>query len=201
MAAMVKGLFSRNGVHLSLQTAPFVFDSKRDIVIASGKNDPGLYSQADAILLPHAGLFRHAVVMMDAEWGGSPGPVAIRRRLNEHLNRAGWGEERGLGLVIEPEVDAWLWTDSPHTPEALGWSSWQALRESLEPEGWLRPGEVKPRRPKEAAERALRLKGLSRSSDVYAQVAGRVSLPKCQEPSAITLIQTLRSWFPPGGAE
>lgn len=200
MSYSLKGVLGRPQFHRVLGTAPFRFEPERDIQIAHGQNDPGLYKRADELLRPLVGKWQHAVVMADASWDGSPGADAIRERLESHLERMGWSDGSGLGLVLVPEVDIWLWSESPHTPEALGWPSWTELRPVLEGR-FLEPGQVKPAKPKEAAEFALRLKKGTRTSEIYREVSSKVSLAKCQETSVLTLIQTLQRWFPPGGAE
>ncbi|MBI2570429.1 MAG: hypothetical protein HYV63_25800 [Candidatus Schekmanbacteria bacterium] len=201
MESALRGILSREEVRLVLGTAPFLFDPRRDLLVAAGQNDPGLYTRASEILQPYAGSWKHAVVLVDAEWQGSPGADQIQQRLNEHLVNAGWADGDGLGLVVDPEIDLWLWSDSPHTPVALGWPSWIELREMLERESLLKPGQLKPERPKEAAERALRLKRKVRSSLIYEQISSRVSIRRCQEPAVLVLLETLQRWFPPGGAE
>jgi len=42
-------------------------------------------------------------------------------RLNEHVIAAGWSA--GEGLVLVPEVDVWLWSDSVHVAKAMGWQN------------------------------------------------------------------------------
>jgi hypothetical protein len=71
------------------------------------------------------------------------------------------------------------------------------LRGWLCEQGYLREGERKPARPKEALEAALRQARLPRSSSLYRQLAERVSLQGHAEPAFLKLRSTLRAWFPP----
>jgi len=73
--------------------------------VAHGQNDPGLYTRANEFLQPYASTHRHAVVIVDAEWDGSPGEEAILKRMSEHLNNAGWAEGKGCAVVIAPELE------------------------------------------------------------------------------------------------
>jgi hypothetical protein len=198
MSEAVAGMLGRSSVHLAIGCGAFDFDGRRDVKVAKGQNDPGLLKRADELLRPYSGEYQHAVVVVDEEWGGSPGADAIRQQLDGHLERAGWPIPDGLSLVVRPEADVWLWSDSPHTPTALGWASWTDLRPALEREGWMAEGDVKPPRPKEAAEWALQSgpKRLPRSSALYRQVASKVSVNRCQDDAYLDLLDALRVWFP-----
>jgi len=210
MEKAFKGFFGRPEVCSILQCSPFEIDAMGadDILPAVGLHDPGLYARAHELLLPRAGQWRHAVVAMDAEWDGcpkrrdgSPDADDMRRRLEHHLSQAGWAPPDGLALVVEPEADNWLWSDSPHTAKALDWPSWALLRAELETHGWLMPGQTKPSRPKEAAEFALSRRRKPRSSAIYREVASKLSIRRCQDPAIMALVETLQRWFPVGGAE
>jgi hypothetical protein len=150
------------------------------------------------LLRPLAADYRRAVVIADEGWDGSPGADAIEQRLQAHLVDAGWSAETALALVVRPEADVWLWSDSPHSATALGWPSWTELRPALEAEGWMAPGQTKPERPKEAAEWALRHCGrrAPRSAALYRQVVSKASVNRCQDDALERLLNALRVWFP-----
>jgi len=198
MAEAVAGLLERDQVHRVIGCRPFDFDSRRDIKVAAGQNDPGLYVRANELLRLLSADYRRAVVIVDEAWEGSPGAEAIEQRLQAHLADAGWSADAALALVVCPEADVWLWSDSPHSATALGWPSWAELRPALEGEGWISPGQAKPDRPKEAAEWALRNCGhkAPRSATLYRQVASRVSVNRCEDTAVERLLNTLRAWFP-----
>lgn len=202
MAGAVGGFLERDQIHRIVGCAPFTFDARRDIKVAAGQNDPGLYVRANELLRPLAADYAHAVVIVDAEWEGSPGAEEIERALRRHLDDAGWTAESSLGLVVRPEADVWLWSDSPHTAAALGWTSWDALRRRLEEVGYLAGDRRKPERPKEAAEWALRNCGhrIPRSAALYRQVSSQVSIHRCEDNALARLLSSLRAWFPAEGA-
>lgn len=203
MAGAVGGLLERDQIHRIVGCAPFSFDARRDIKVAEGQNDPGLYTRANELLRPLRAEYKHAVVIVDEEWSGSPGAAAIEQKLRTHLDDAGWTATTSLGLVVRPEADVWLWSDSPHSATALGWSSWDLLRPRLEQEGLLAAGKAKPERPKEAADWALRNssgKKAPRSSALYRQVSSQVSIQRCEDDALIRLLKALRAWFPAEGA-
>jgi hypothetical protein len=201
MAEAVAGLLERDQVHRIIGCRPFGFDGRRDIKVAAGQNDPGLYVRANELLRPLVADYRHAVVIVDEEWEGSPGAAVIEQRLRAHLADAGWPEAATLALVARPEADVWLWSDSPHSATALGWPSWTELRPALERAGWIDAGQNKPKRPKEAAEWALRHCGrrLPRSAALYRRVAANVSVRRCEDAALERLMDALRGWFPMEG--
>jgi hypothetical protein len=198
MAESVGGLLEREQIHRIVGCGTFRFDARRDIKVAAGQNDPGLYVRANELLRPLAPDYQHSVVIVDEEWDGSPGAESIERRLREHLDDAGWSAANSLALVVRPEADVWLWSDSPHSANALGWASWDALRPALEGHGLLAVGRMKPERPKEAAEWALRNCGhkAPRSAALYRQVSSRASIHRCEDYALARLLNALRAWFP-----
>ncbi|MDO9054634.1 MAG: hypothetical protein Q7U37_11995 [Gallionella sp.] len=197
MEGMLKGFFSREAFHRTLGCGPFSFDIRQDMVVAHGQNDPGLYTRANEFLQPYASTYRHAVVIVDAEWDGSPGADAISRRLEEHLVNAGWLDDSGCAVVITPELENWVWQDSPHVCSALGFEgAYAALRAALETKGFWQPNEPKPGRPKEAVEWVLRQSRKGRSSSIYQQLAAKVTARGCTDASFQTLRDALIRWFP-----
>lgn len=202
MAEAVGGFLERDQIHSIVGCGRFKFDARRDIKVAVGQNDPGLYVRANELLRPLAEEYMRAVVIVDEEWNGSPGAHDIEGRLLEHLADAGWSEENSLGLVVQPEADVWLWSDSPYSAKALGWASWDVLRPALEKQGLLAAGQPKPERPKEAAEWALRNgdKKTPRSAALYRQVSSHASIKRCEDDALKRLLSALRAWFPAEGA-
>jgi hypothetical protein len=56
-------------------------------------------------------------------------------------------------------------------------------------------GKVKPARPKEAVEGALRIVKKPISSSIYAELVRRVSLEHCVDPAFMKLKSNLQGWF------
>lgn len=199
MEACLQGLFSRAGWHRSIGCAP-VDVAEQDVHVAAGHADPGLYAHGGELLRPFRDKYAHMVVMVDAEWQGSPGPRAIATRLEAHLQSAGWAATHGLALVLDPEVDTWLWARGDHTARAMGWESWNQLHAALTVQKLWPADALKPPRPKEAAEWALRQRRKARSSLVYRRIAESVGLGHCVEPGFASFRKTLKIWFPAEGA-
>ena len=198
MEGMLKGFFSREVFHRAMGCGHFDFDLRQDLLVAHGQNDPGLYTRANEFLQPYASTHRHAIVIVDAEWSGSPGRDAILQRLNQHLLNAGWLNDSGCAVVIDPELESWVWQDSLHVCSALGFDgTFDALRTTLENQGFWQPNEAKPDRPKEAVEWTLRQSKKGRSSAIYQQLATRVTARGCIDPAFSTLRDALFRWFRP----
>jgi hypothetical protein len=196
IAESVGGLMGRDKIHRIVGCREFSFKVK----VAAGQNDPGIYVRASELLRGFVAEHARVVVLLDEEWDGSPGADEIERALRVHLDFAGWTEENSVALVVKPEADVWLWSDSPHSATALGWSSWNELRPALEQKGFLVAGQKKPTRPKEAAEWALSQSGKPRSSTLYRQVSSQVAVRRCEDDALTRLLTVLCKWFPSEGA-
>ena len=108
--------------------------------------------------------YSHGLMIFDHEGCGHENePVAdVESIVRHHLHNSGWGD-RAEVVVIEPELEAWVWSDSPHVEEVLGWSNQiPSLRAWLTDRHLLAPRATKPSRPKEAMQAAIRQTGVPR---------------------------------------
>jgi len=181
-----------------LECAAFGFNPAQDLLKAAGRADPGVYAQAHEYLRSYSVTHRYAVVVLDAEWSGSPGAEQIREKIQGDLCRSGWAEGQTETIVIEPELESWIWVESPQVGRALGWKDATGLREWLEAEGWWPAGADKPTRPKEAVEAVLEKTGKSRSSARYGKIVREASIKHCNDPAFRELKTVLQRWFPKG---
>ncbi len=100
-------------------------------------------------------------------------------------------------IVIQPELEIWVWSDSTKVDECLGWAGYQPnLRNWLRERKLLAEDAIKPEDPKLAVEHALREVRKPRSAALYRQLAESVSLQRCVDPGFIRLKTTLQQWFP-----
>jgi hypothetical protein len=120
MRASFEGFLTRNGFHHSLGCGAFLFDSRSDIVVASGDNDPGLYVRGHELLRPFLSSHRYAVLVLDALWDGSPGAINIKKHLTERVLATGWKDDCFQVIVIEPELENWIWQKNEHVARELG---------------------------------------------------------------------------------
>lgn len=158
--------------------------------------DPGCRTRGVDFLRMYCDTFEHALIVFDYDGSGaSIGPAALEAELEQRLAANGW-QDRAAVIVIDPEIEAWVWSGSRHVDRVAGWSQCiPALREWLVDEGF-NPTARKPDRPKEAFQRALRYKGKRPSPALFKELAERVSLKRCTDVAFQKLVTTLQSWFP-----
>ena len=143
--------------------------------------------------------YRYGLLIFDYEGSGkeATAPQELQKNLNAEFVSSTWGE-RARAIVLSPELEIWIWSDSPHVDEVVGWKNRNPkLRPWLIEQDYLQTGEVKPARPKEAFEAALREARKPRSASLYQQIAERVSLRRCTDTAFLELKSILNNWFPP----
>lgn len=174
-----------------------------DIGVHRGR-DPGIYKGAVDYLRLLSNQYSYALVFLDYEGSGQEKKQSLKiaNEIKGKLERNSW-KDRAEVIVIEPEFDIWVWAESPHTAKALGWDNYSELRKWLFSRGFWEEDALKPSRPKEALEEALKErnlkageKGIPRSSSIYGDIAKKVSLHRCKVPSFLKFREILQKWFP-----
>ena len=161
-------------------------------------HDPGCFREAHNFLRPMRGEYHHALVLFDASWEGAPSqdPTSLEQAVRERLRQADMGVWADV-VVIAPELEVWVWSDSPHVDEALGWAGRvPGLRRRLAEEDLWPDGMTKPPDPKRAVEWALWYAKVARESRVYAKLASTVGVERCADAAFQRLRNRLMSWFP-----
>jgi hypothetical protein len=162
---------------------------------AHPKRDPGVYRTAHEFLRSFQRQASKALVVFDRDGcGSSQNRDQLETDVESRLAQNGWFG-RSAAIVIDPELENWVWGDSRHVANALGWEQTE-LRIWLAESGRQPEGAKKPLNPKDAVEQALRLKNIPRSSVIYRQVAEHVSFERCIDPAFLKLCTVLRRWFP-----
>ena len=135
--------------------------------------------------------------MFDREGCGSESSrQVLETEVETRLAQNGWAG-RFAAVVIDPELEAWVWGEYFRVSALLGWSEEKMpRREWLTQKNFLRPGQGKPERPKEALERTLYALRKPRSSALYFEVASQVNVNSCIDPAFLKLKATLQNWFP-----
>ena len=163
------------------------------------KRDPGVYRFSPEFLRQFLRLTTYALALFDREGCGSELPrTELEEDLERRLAANGW-QNRCAVIVIDPELENWVWGSSSRVATCLGWQE-IPLRHWLSERGHWPAGAGKPRRPKEAVEAALRLKKIARSSSIYSDIARHASFDYCTDPAFGKLRTTLQRWFPPSAA-
>jgi hypothetical protein len=138
----------------------------------------------------------HALVLFDREGCGRENLTRqqLEERVEIELYRSGW--QQAAAVVLEPELEIWVWSDSPHVAEILGWKNRQTdLNRWLREKGFLHEGEIKPDRPKESMEAALKRVRKPRSSVLYQRLAEKISFGRCTDEAFNKFKTTLQNWF------
>ena len=138
----------------------------------------------------------HGLVVFDHDGCGreSTPREVLEAELEGRFAGVGWGG-RAAAVIISPEVESWIWSESPAVDAELGWTgrspglcAWLAAR------GWLRG--VKPHHPKEAYRAALLAVNRKPSPERLSRLAAQVSFQRCVDPAFLKLKTALQSWFP-----
>lgn len=187
----LQGLFSR---HKSLNIADI---SQSYDIFVHIQRDPGCYNQCVDFLRPFTKEYKYALVIFDHEGSGQEkrSREDIETELEQKLNNSGW-EERAATIILEPELEIWVWGNSPQIEKILGWENQiPDLRKWLAQNSFLKESELKPARPKEAMEESLRQIRKPRSSAIYQELAKTVSFKNCVDDSFQKFKQVLQNWF------
>lgn len=192
MRAAVEGLLAR--------TEALGVRRLRTCIESHPRHDAGTRLDAVSYLAPFRTIATYALVLFDREGSAwdDRSAAEIESETETRLANAGWAG-RSAVIVFDPELEAWVWSDSPHVDDALGWKGKRpTLRDWMQQKGWLEPGEPKPARPKEAMDAALRRVGKVRSSSLFQRMASKVTVKRCSDRSFAKFRATLQTWF---GAE
>ena len=97
-------------------------------------------------------------------------------------------------VVIDPELEMWVWADSPVVAEVLR-TPWEEMRALAKQSGYWRQGQAKPQEPKALLEAVLRQQRRPRSAAIFQELARRLGLASCTDPAFVLLRETLAKWF------
>ena len=176
----------------------FTWDIVRNML-----KDSGSCNLSHEFLRPYINQFNYCLVLFDYEGSGvehektrAEAEIGGERL----LSRNGW-DGRNAAIVIEPELENWMWIDSHHLQNAIAWKRPESLYQWARSTGRLAEGSHKPARPKESFEEAIKISFIPRSSSIYKNIASRVSYRHCEDLAFRKLISTLEIWFPLNGMQ
>lgn len=162
------------------------------------QRDPGCFKNGAVHLAGFRESYSHGLLVFDHSWDGCPAANAVNLEMmvREQFEAKGIGEWADV-VVLEPELEIWAWTDSPHLRRLLNWEgNYESLREWLHSCGLWKNSDAKPADPKAALEAVLRRTKLPRSSSFFRELAGSISFKRCLDPSFLRFQSILRRWFP-----
>ncbi len=114
------------------------------------EHDAGCRVRADEFLRSQQRQYAHALVVFDQEGCGQENcpPQQLEAEVEARLANAGW-QGRSAVIVLHPELEIWVWSQSPHVAIVLGWQHEEvALLDWLGQQGFMASGQSKPARPK-----------------------------------------------------
>ena len=186
----LRGLFTRPEA-LNIRSITY------DIFIEPG-HDPACASHGTEFLANFYGQYLYGLLIFDYEGCGKENISLpeLQLLLDKSLLDGPWQKDAKT-IILFPEIESWIWSKSPHVDAVIGWKQKTPnLRQWLQNKGWLEPNQIKPARPKEAFNEALRTTGKSRSASLFRQMAEKVSLQGCTDSSFQEFIKILQLWFP-----
>ena len=189
MAKTLAALLQR---HKSLGIRPIEYQVERH-----WKRDAGCRADAARRLWPYFRQYRQAIVMLDKHGCGRENSSRedIQSEIEQNLARNGWGD-RAKAVVIDPELEAWVWTGSQHVADVLGWQkTYEDLRSWLADRGLWSAGAAKPLDPKAAMKAVLRETNKAHSAALFGDLAKHTTWRYCHCPAFAELTQTLKHWF------
>ena len=162
------------------------------------RRDPGCRREAGSTARRYLNDHNYALVLFDKMGSGDEG--AERQRIQSavegDLRRNGWND-RSKAIVIEPELETWVWSASANVGKVLGWNEGTGvLRDWLREHHLWPDGEAKPPDPKSALQQAMREKNRSPRAATFQALARKVGLGACKDPAFREVRETLRGWFP-----
>lgn len=174
------------------QTSEFTYD-----ILVNPTHDAGNLNESHEFLRPFARQYKHAIVVFDHEGCGGDGKgiQELEASVQVLLDRNGW-ENRSSVLIIDPELENWVWTGSPRIKEIINWKYEEEIVDWVAAKDYTFNVVGKPIRPKEAFEAVLRRAGTPRSSSIYKKIASQVSYKKCTDTAFLKLIEQIKFWFP-----
>jgi hypothetical protein len=180
------------GRHEALVIRPIKFE----FIVHPGR-DGGVRKTGAELLRLERKDFSHALLLLDFEGSGTAygDAITLEKELDIKLAKD-WGAD-GKAIVIQPELDIWMWGTDNVVERAIGWpADGPRLRDWLRGRGFEIDYKGKPARPKEALEGALRVSKRPRSSALYEEISRTVSLAKCSDDAFLRLRKQLADWFP-----
>ncbi len=168
-------------------------------VIRHPNRDNGVFQGAHELLRSQCNRFSRAITICDFEGCGRERFLPreqIEARIEQRLQSNGW-EGRAAAIVIQPELEAWVWGDWSSLAKGIAWPDGKdALRTWLEERGFIQSSAPKPDRPKESLARVLRQTNRSSSSSLFAALGSAADTTSCSDPAFRKLLVQLRHWFP-----
>jgi hypothetical protein len=145
------------------------------------QRDRGCFEEGERLLRTLVRQSQHALVVLNRRSSGHDHlqREGIETEIENRLARSGW-EDRAAAIVVDPELEAWVWSQPGGIATLL---KWQDQSPSLD-------------EPKGAFEAALREAKVPKSASLFQQMAKNVRFRRCEDPAFRKLRGQLQAWFP-----
>ncbi len=165
-------------------------------IIRHPMRDPGCLVDPEAYLRSYLKTHDFALVIFDHDGCGKEKETRekLEAKVTALIGRNGW-EGRSACVVIDPEIENWIWANSQKMAELVGWKSNEDLRKHLEENNFLPKGKDKPPKPKEALKFALKGTNIRISPALYQSITSAVPFKSCTSPSFLKFKSTITTWF------
>lgn len=166
-------------------------------IITHPHKDPGVANQSVEYVRPYINDYRYLIVMFDHEGCGKEDQTRsdLESKIESLLSINGW-QDRNCCILLCPELESWLWVDATTVHDIIGWEDVTNIYVWIRNSGFLTmQGSLKPARPKEAFEAALRKCRVARSSSLYQKLTKQADYHNCIDPSFVKLLGTIKRWF------
>lgn len=168
-----------------------------DIIIHTNR-DNGCATNSVEYLRIFLKNYTYAITVFDKDGSGQEHEQSTKlySELKENLQKNGW-ENRCEVIIIEPELEQWIWASSNKLPAIISWNGdYNTIQNWLTEKGMWLQNQTKPSKPKESFQMCLRRTQTRVSSSLFLQIAEQISFKNCTDTSFNLLKNTLQLWFP-----
>ena len=197
----VTGFFQRIDCFGDIGCASFDFDPIKDIFKEGSGNDSGVYKEGHLYLARMIEEYHKAVIILDAQFPGSPGKDIIETEITQRMIATGWNQSQFIVIVLDPELEILMWQhDNTVLSDLINFNAHDGgINEWLIENEFVRGDQVKPNDPKTALDAALKLNISGRNishSKVCKRVAAQVNFDDCIDQPFLNLLNQFKRWFP-----
>lgn len=167
--------------------------------VAHPRHDNGVRTRAHEFLRSFLNQYQRALVIFDLEGCGleeKHSAEQIEANVENLLSVNGW-HARSSAIVLEPELEAWLWDQRLNVRKVMSFMQAEETKQQLLTASSLTAqDQIKPTRPKEAFDFLLKTSRVNRSSSLYVDLAKEIDIRHCSDRAFAKFLKTLREWFP-----